>query len=332
MACVLLLTTCLAGCGTTRFTDTRRSATEQLLVSGAIDRAVDAIDCSPLADKKVHLDMACKAPSDDQQYLIGTIRQKLLASGCVLQDKKTDADLVIEARVGAVGTDSNQVIFGVPATQVPQELAALSSSPLSVPSIPEIPIVKKQAQRGVAKVGLFAYDRKTGEAYWQSGASPVDATASEIWVIGAGPWQWGTIYDIPKFAGGDLPLAKLFRNMRRKNKVVDDPISVADIANFHAPPTDLPIDEQTGKVQLAGHTEPAKSDDSENPPPAAEAKPATLPKSTDQEAKPIPSAKTGPAEKQTAEPAKKDQAEPAKKDMTKPAKAAPPAKPPSKSD
>ena len=35
-----LLATALAGCGTTRSTDTGRTATEQLLISDAIDRAV----------------------------------------------------------------------------------------------------------------------------------------------------------------------------------------------------------------------------------------------------------------------------------------------------
>jgi hypothetical protein len=325
--CLLaILTACLAGCGTTRFTDTRRSATEQLLISGAIDRAVDTIDCNPLAGKTVYLDTNYYRPTEDLQYLLDTVRQKLLASDCILKNKKEDADLVVQMRVGTIGTDSNQVIFGVPASQVPQELAALSSSPLSVPSIPEIPIVKKQAQRGVAKIGLFAYDQKTGTAYWQSGALPVDATASEIWVIGAGPWQWGTIYDEPRFAGGDLPLAGLFRKLRRKEDATERPVGVADIATFQSPTTDLPAEEEPGKIQLAGHSESAEAPEQQKPPaaeqqkppPAADKKPATLPESAAKEAKPIPAEKAE-AEKQDApkaEPAKKDapKAEPEKKD------------------
>ena len=141
-------------------------------------------------------------PTEDQQYLIDTVRQKLLASGCVVKDSKAAADLVVGMRVGTMGTDSNQVIFGVPSVNVPPALAALGSSPMSIPTIPEVPIVKKQAQRGVAKIGLFAYEQKTGQAYWQSGATAIDATAKEVWLLGAGPWQWGTIYDEPKFAGG----------------------------------------------------------------------------------------------------------------------------------
>ena len=44
-----LLLFCTAGCGTTRSSDTNRTATEQLLISDAIDRAVQSINLQPLA-------------------------------------------------------------------------------------------------------------------------------------------------------------------------------------------------------------------------------------------------------------------------------------------
>jgi len=49
---VLAFSVVLAGCGTTK----SRSATEQLLISDAVDRAIAIIDFSPLADKTVFLD------------------------------------------------------------------------------------------------------------------------------------------------------------------------------------------------------------------------------------------------------------------------------------
>ena len=107
------------GCGTTRITDTRRTATEQLLISEAIDRAIDEIDGSPLAGKKVHFVDGTPRPTEDQMYLSSTVRQKLLASGAVLASGKGDAELLVEARTGALGTDSYNVMFGIPSVNVP---------------------------------------------------------------------------------------------------------------------------------------------------------------------------------------------------------------------
>ena len=44
------------GCGTTKWSDSPRTATEQLLISDAVDRAISEIDFSALADKDVYLD------------------------------------------------------------------------------------------------------------------------------------------------------------------------------------------------------------------------------------------------------------------------------------
>jgi len=49
---ILLLAATWAGCGTTRFTDTARTATEQLLITDSIDRAVSRLDFRSLAGKR----------------------------------------------------------------------------------------------------------------------------------------------------------------------------------------------------------------------------------------------------------------------------------------
>ena len=56
----------------------------------------------------------------DRNYLISTLRQHLLASGCQLRDKRDQADFIVEARAGAIGTDRNDLLFGVPSMNVPQ--------------------------------------------------------------------------------------------------------------------------------------------------------------------------------------------------------------------
>jgi len=48
-----LLVTFTAGCGTRTFTNTERAAIEQLLLSGAVDNALEKLDIPQLAGKKL---------------------------------------------------------------------------------------------------------------------------------------------------------------------------------------------------------------------------------------------------------------------------------------
>src|SRR5262249_3362745 len=64
---------------------------------------------------------------------------------------------------------------------------------------------KKNDQRGVAKIGVFAYNRVTGRALWQSGTVMADARSKDTWMLGAGPFTNGTIRRPPELAGEPLP-------------------------------------------------------------------------------------------------------------------------------
>jgi hypothetical protein len=193
----------LAGCGTTRSTDTSRTATEQLLISDAVDRAVSEINFRVLAGRKVYFDPQYLkvANADDNQYLTSTLRQHLLASGCVLSEKREDAEYVVEARSGAVGTDRHDLLYGLPATN----LGTISPVPGVPAAIPEIPFAKRTSQRGVAKLAVFAYERDSGEPIWQSGVSQYTSNSRNVWVLGVGPFQSGTIYRGTNFAGREIP-------------------------------------------------------------------------------------------------------------------------------
>ena len=61
--------------------------------------------------------------------------------------------------------------------------------------------MKRTNQQGVCKIAVFAYDRMSGRPVWQSGNRKVASRAKDIWVMGAGPFQRGTIYDGTAFAG-----------------------------------------------------------------------------------------------------------------------------------
>jgi hypothetical protein len=192
----------LAGCGTTKWTDTRRSATEQLLISDAMDQAVNQIDFRALAGRPVYLDAEPLKGATDADYLISSLRQHLLANGCILKDKNTEAECIVEARAGAVGTDRHDLTYGIPSVSIP---AVIPVAGVGIPpQIPEMPFVTRTDQRAVAKIAVFAYHRETGRPVWQSGIIPVESTAKATWLFGAGPFQRGSIYEGTEFAGERL--------------------------------------------------------------------------------------------------------------------------------
>ena len=216
----LLLTS--TGCGTSFMTDTTRTATEQLLITDAIDRAINQIDFDVLSGKEVFFDPQYLKNSVDQGYLESSIRQHLLASGCVLREKREDAIYVVEARAGAVGTDRNQVLFGVPQLNLP----AIAGSPVTLPqTVPEIALAKDTKQKAVTKVAVFAYNRITGNPVWQSGLAVASSDAKNSWLLGIGPFQKGSIYDGTDFAGGKLDLPIIGSESHVAGEHTDIPIT-----------------------------------------------------------------------------------------------------------
>jgi hypothetical protein len=195
-ALLLLVALVLAGCGTTRMSDSKRTATEQLLVSEAIERAVMRIDVRPLAGQRVFLDTAFLDDVSDGKYLTSALRHQLLASGCMLATDRDSAAVVVEARAGTIGTDRSSVVVGLPATSM-----TLNGHDTSTP---ELAIAKRSEQRGVAKLSVYAYERATGRPVWQSGMEHVASHSRDRWYFGAGPFQDGEIHDQPAFAGRSL--------------------------------------------------------------------------------------------------------------------------------
>lgn len=209
-----------AGCGSTK----SYTATDQLLMSDAVDATVAKLDFSPLASRKVYLDSTyiktAKGPLlIDSDYVISSVRQQMVAAGVLLVETRDEADLVAEARLGALGLDGHNVIYGIPASNgLSAASTALTSVPV-IPSIPEISFARHEAKSGAAKVAVFAYDRVTREPYWQSGIAKSASNAHDTWVLGIGPWQKGTIYDRTRFAGsvvnGGEPLDAEDRKIRQ---------------------------------------------------------------------------------------------------------------------
>jgi hypothetical protein len=208
---VFLLLSSAVGCGISK----SRRATQQLLMSDAVDRSVSAIDFRPLAGQKVYFDtryLEGVKGSDfvNAHYIISSLRQQMVAAQCLLQNTLEEADYVVEARVGALGTDEHDVTYGMPASNIFNAAATLVPGAPPLPALPEISFGKRSNELGAAKIGVFAYNRRTRQPVWQSGLSVATSTSKNAWWLGIGPFQSGTIHDGPMFAGSRIrvPLVK----------------------------------------------------------------------------------------------------------------------------
>lgn len=195
----------LCGCGTTL----SRNATDQLTASDAVDRAIASIDFEPVRGHKIFLDTKYIVLVKDvayvnKEYVISTLRQEIVAAGGLLQDKLEDADYVLEPRVATLGADAHEIVYGVPENNLSSIASSMVPAAPTLPAIPEMALIKKNEHSAAAKISVFAYDRRTKEAVWQSGIAKSESAARNMWLMGAGPFQRGEIYDGTKFAGKEL--------------------------------------------------------------------------------------------------------------------------------
>ncbi len=223
----------LAGCGKTK----AQSATEQLLTSNAVDRVISQIDFTPLAGQKVYFDdqfiRTVKINGVvNAEYIISSMRQQIMAAGCLMQDRKEDCEYIIEARVGALGSDNHEVNYGIPANNLLNSASSVIPTAPAVPAIPEISLAKREHHIGAAKIGVFAYHRESKEPVWQAGVKSERSRSKESWVLGVGPYQSGTIYEEPMFAGAQMkrPIRKLLFG-----EGAQKPTPVAPPVNYSTP-------------------------------------------------------------------------------------------------
>jgi hypothetical protein len=198
----LLLT---IGCGTTR----EQNATQQLVMSDAVDKSVQYIDFRPLSDQKVYLDNSYLRHVKGEgfvnsEYVTSALRQQIVAAGCLIQDSPQDADIIVEARLGVLGSDDHRVTFGLPENNAISSAISLLPDTPAVPAIPELAFARRDAREAAAKIVAFAYHRETRKPIWQSGVQHSMATARDTWVLGIGPFQSGSIRDDTKLAGSRL--------------------------------------------------------------------------------------------------------------------------------
>jgi hypothetical protein len=117
-ACLLLLT----ACNLTRESNPPRTATEELLISTAVDRAVEALKLDIPKSTSVYLDTS-DFEGTDSKYAVSDITERVLLAGGRLATDRSKADMVVAIRSGALSTDSDGFLVGRPAMGVPVPLA-----------------------------------------------------------------------------------------------------------------------------------------------------------------------------------------------------------------
>lgn len=145
----------------------RLAASQQLLASEAVDRALAQVDWPDFRGRSVFVDIGSPAADDERHYLESAVTAAVAEhGGKVTSDLKT-ADYAVTVLGKAVGVDEDRTFFGIP---------ALQSSLLPV-GLPEIAIYRASEQKGVAKLETVVAGRTRGGHVVRSG--PVE---SETWI------------------------------------------------------------------------------------------------------------------------------------------------------
>lgn len=177
---LLLVLLAFSGCTTARQSNTARTAREQLLISNAVDQALSKVDFASFQGQRVLVDekyLDCT----DKGYVVGSIRHRLMLNGATIAAKPEEADVVMELRSGAVGTDDADSYLGIPQIVLPGML-----------TLPEVKLVTRTRQSALAKIGLVAYDAKSHQLLGAGGVSSSQSDDNNLFVMGIGPFQSGS--------------------------------------------------------------------------------------------------------------------------------------------
>lgn len=145
----------LAACASTSETYPSRSATEQLLIARAADRAVEGLTLPIPAGSRVFVDDTYFR-AESSPYAVSAIRNALSDAGYALAPSKAEADAVFELRIGALSLEQMRRVFGLPDMRVP------INETFNVVSIPELSVYTRRDRIGVAEFSGFLYEPKTG--------------------------------------------------------------------------------------------------------------------------------------------------------------------------
>ncbi len=176
---LLVLVTVAAGCGTVRETFPGRSATEQLLISTAADRAIEEFPPSGLKGKSIFVETA-NLDVADEPYVVGRLQRYILENGGKLAGDRSSADVVLGVASGGLSVDHTGFLIGIP------------SLPLSVAGgvvTPEIALFRLSTHTGRAKFLFSPVDPDDASQLYRVPLCRGESTAKYYWVLALGPFR-----------------------------------------------------------------------------------------------------------------------------------------------
>ena len=151
----LAATLLLSACASTTETNPARTATEQLLLARASDRAVEGLTLPLPAGASIFVDDAY-FQGEGTRYAVSAVRAAISDAGFRLARSKDSADAVFEIRAGALGLEQMRRIFGIPEMRIP------INDTFNVVSLPELSVYSRRDRVGGAEFSAFLYEAKTG--------------------------------------------------------------------------------------------------------------------------------------------------------------------------
>lgn len=141
-----LLALYLAGCSTRAVSNTPRTAVEQMLLSAAVDAALQKFDLPEVKGKTVYVDTA-NLTGTDADYMKVAVRARFAQIGALLTNAPDTAEFTAEIASGCLGTEYKSFLIGIPSIPVP-------GSPVPTP---EASIFRKVEQTGIMKFLIFVH-------------------------------------------------------------------------------------------------------------------------------------------------------------------------------
>lgn len=154
LACMCWMT----GCSTINSQISGRTATEQYLVTEAIQRAIDNVRWSRLAGQRIKIDIV-GVQETEQKFTRSVLEKELASHGSRIVDSTKLADVRMTALVRAVGTDIWVSNFGIP---------LLVTAHPEVPSnVGGISLYNSNLQEGYCRMEFFGSHPLTDQVLWR---------------------------------------------------------------------------------------------------------------------------------------------------------------------
>jgi hypothetical protein len=146
LLCVVVSAFLAGGCMSRVISYTPRTAVEQMLLSGAVDRALTKFQLPIFRGRKVFLDFS-NLEGTDSGYVRSALRAHVAELGATLVTTSEQAHLTVEAASGGLGTEFKDFLIGLPALPIPNTSVVT----------PEAPIFKDTEQTGIFKLFIFVH-------------------------------------------------------------------------------------------------------------------------------------------------------------------------------